>query len=637
MSAVDHLKNQIATLRSPTADLSDLKVSKRSYVHDLIWDFGDDLVHRPRTICDSKLRVDWGKWQFSPSLRRELQRIYALYYKAPSVLSRRGKELKPNSLVTTVKRSLDFLEKALGASPSMELIDSLEQVALTDLHHAANEHRSARSNIKRGLRILFHPSAERALGKTFKVTQGDIKALPIRNVGRKSPEKRLKEIEGPAFFCDDLFALLSDEATARVNDFLRRLGEKTGDSASYAYEAPPGIPQAPEFGEAFTICEQLRRAWKCLPNDRVAPIKQLRLRYKEIIPPKLLQQYLSEVNTAAQCVIGLYVGPRFSELASFEVGCLTERDGIPCIIGRNFKGKRDKNFTDDAWVAIPAVRDAVRALEKLAHLKNNKYLFSAMKTAGGKSYGNKSVRNADLPYSSTGFNNAMNRFIRIVDKEGLFSDWKFTSHQFKHSITRQLIKAKLGLAYISFHLKHLHKRIAMLPSEVTLGYGNAGKIFQSKMAGYQIEEVKRELARKIFDPDYPVYGGGAAEFDARRKSYFKGMTDSGMSKEQIIDELASLGESAFVNVGLGFCLGRKHDKETGEKPPCIGSLRCNPNKCSNAIITKDVHGPAWQRIAFENRKMGEDPRFAYAKDQFEAAAKEAEEVCRYLGMDIDNG
>jgi len=640
MSIAEIRTTEIAALTSPSTDLSDIKVSKKSHIYDLTWDFIEDLRHRPRSLIDSRLRVNWEKWPFSECLRRELQHIFGLYHKAPSTLSKNSRELKPNSLVSRIERSLDFLCCALQTITSADLIDSLDQVTLIDLQQAAKVHPSSDKSIKLGLKILFHPYAAKVLGKTFKVTQGDINSLPIkRPISKKSPEQLIQDIEGPALLSDDLFALLSDEATARVHDFLRRLGVGTEDNSNYGYEAPSAIPPNPDFSGMLYIYEQMRRARRHLPYDDTLFNKQHpRHHVNKLMSTKLMRDYLTEVNQAAQCVIGLYAGPRFSELASLEVGCLTERDRVSCIIGRSFKGKRDSNIRDDAWVAIPAVRDAVRALEKLAHLKNNKFLISSLDTSGGKSTNYESPRTSrGMAYSCGGFAEAMEQFIKIADKQGRYAGWKFNTHQFKHSITRQLIKAKLGLAYISFHLKHLHSRISTLPSEVTLNYGNAGKVFQSEMAGYQIQELKRDLARKMYDPDSPVHGGAAPEFDARRKSYFKGMTDSGNSKEQIIDELASLADSAFVNVGLGYCMGRKDDPNTGEKPPCIGNLRCNPNRCSNAIITKEAHGPAWQRIAFENRKMERDPRFAYGKAQFEAAAEEAEEVCRHIGIEVDNG
>lgn len=637
MNALDALTAELLPLTSPRADISDLMVSKQSRVHDLIWDFSEDLVNRPRSIGHGRLRVNWEKWAFSKPLRHELQRIFALYHKAPSTLSKKSNGVKPQTLVAYIHSSLNFLRDAVQSFASADLCESLEQITLIDFREAAKIHPSSNPAIKRGLFILFHPFAAEVLDKRINITQGDIWALPISKPRQKDQKQIIREIEGPALFDDDLFALLSDEATGRVQGFMRLLGSNPEEKTNCQYAVPSCITEIPKFSQALEIYEQMRRSAKGLPHNGRASGYSIRTRLRKIVRPELLHKYLVEVNLAAQCVIGLYVGPRFSELASFRVGCLEERDGIWCMVGRVYKSKRDKNFTDDAWVAIPAVRDAVRVLERLECLKNNKFLFSSLDTAGGKCHGQRRLRNCGEPYAPNAFAAAMSRFIDTVDTQGRYAGWKFNSHQFKHSLTRQLVKAKVGLPYISFHLKHLFNRISTLPSEVTLGYGNAGKTYQSDMAGYQIQEVKRDLARKMYDPDSPVHGGAAPDFDARRKSYFKGATDSGLTKDQVIDELASLGDSSFVNVGLGYCSGRKDDPVTGAKPPCIGSLRCNPSRCANAIITKEAHGSAWKRIAVENRTMADDPRFAYAKGHFEAAAEEAEEVCSELGVGLDNG
>ncbi|HEY3525775.1 MAG TPA: hypothetical protein VGK47_06240, partial [Nitrososphaeraceae archaeon] len=233
-----------------------------------------------------------------------------------------------------------------------------------------------------------------------------------------------------------------------------------------------------------------------------------------------------------------------------------------------------------------------------------------------------------------GFARHLNLFLKSIDFKGEFKNWRLNAHQFKHSLTRQMIKIKLGLPYISFHLKHLHGRVSSLPNDVTLAYGNAAKLMHTEMAGFQLDEIRRDITRKIYDPESIVQGGAAKEFDDRRKAYFQGMTNAGMSKEQIIDNISRMSFPIFVNVGLGYCTGRKDNPKTGENPPCIGSLRCNPNCCSNAIVTKE-HIPAWKKVYFENRKMMNDSRFTYAKAELGAAMHEARQVLEHLGEEIE--
>ncbi len=628
----------VALLANPLVNADSLKVSNRSCIYEVLWDFTEDLEHRPRSINDSSLKVNWGKWPFSIRLRRELQHIFCLYRFAPSAFSSK-KVSKANTTCALFNRTLDFFSDMVLRFPSADMVESIDQIEWVDVKSASAIYSGSSFNlIRQGLKILFHPTAEKALGKSFRIGPQDIKRLFKVETTPSGVTKELvrKKLEGPAMMSDEMFSLLSDASSARVKDFLQRLNLMVEDGGIYEYSAPREIQDIKNFPLVFELYENLRRVKKGIPIANDTPAK---LQYKfNMLGVRVgaLSIYLAEVNIAAQCSLGLYMGGRFSELTSLEVGCLDERDGVPCIIGRNFKGRSDKDLHSDSWVAIPIMRDSVRALEALERLKNNKFLVSPFETSGGSSIKGNYVRSSGLSFSNNAFSKAVQRYIHTIDNDGRFTGWSFSSHQFKHSLARQMIKAKLGLPYISFHLKHLHSRVATLPSDITLGYGNAGKILQTQASGLQMHEVRRELAERLFDPNSHVHGGGAMEFDERRKAYFKGMADAGLSKEQIMDELARLAAPSFVNVGLGFCTGRKDSPGTDEKPPCIGSLRCNPNRCANAIVTKEAHGAAWRSVYLENKKMARDPRFAYARKQFEAAAYEAQEVLIRLGEDISN-
>lgn len=627
MRAADSSIEEIRILSTPSSDPSSVKVSKRSYIYDLEWDFRDDLEHRPRTVGDAKLRVDWNSYQFSDELRQELQRVFGLYAKAPKMFSGRG-AVKPNTLCTKIRRTLDFLDAVVDTFPSKSLITNLGQFEALDFAKVARTYTgSSHDNIRQGLNILFSPQATKLCGGSSLVTPLDVKKLDFKKRPRNADE------DCEIYFPDALFALLSESSTARVSLFLECLGGGAEDKIppSVAYELPDEIRQISDFGQALEIYSQWRRAQKGVPISKDT-CSQLRTKLKKMgVRLGAMFNYLSDVNSAAQCVIALYVSPRFSELASIQVGCLEERDGIPTVVGRVFKNTPDNIVSDDSWVAIAAVRDAIKVLETLASIKNNRYLFSSLETCSGKG-----LKGAPLSFTATGYVTNLGLYLRKIDVNGIFEDWKFNSHQFKHSLTRQMIKAKLGLPYISFHLKHLHSRVTSLPSDVTLAYGNAAKLLQSQMAGYHLEEVRRERTRKIFDPDSVVYGGGAKEFDERRKSYFRGLMGSGISKERIIDDLASTDHAMLINVGLGYCTGKRKNSVTGEQPPCIGSLRCNPNKCANAIVT-EVHAPNWRAVVAENERMLTDSRFAYGRSEYEEAIGEAKGVLARLCGEDGNG
>lgn len=625
MLILPQLIADLEALRGPDADLDKIRVSALSLAYDAVWDFTVDLTHRPRTVSNAKLRLDWSKYGFSLPLRRELQKIFCLYYKAPKLFGRHD-SVKPNSFCAMMARCNDFLDDVLRETSSHTLIGSLAQLDPADLAAAAARH-SGRSHfdIRRGLRIVFSQQAAKALGVTLAVTQQDIKRLSFPSSTKPAVSSANA---GGSYFPDELFSALSDAATSRVLDFLTRLNIPCEDTSCHPFNAPSEIEAIPDFPKGFEIYEQWRRTNKRVPiSSRSEGALREDLR-KAGVRMGAMNNYLSEVNTAAQCVIALYSGARFSELTSLKVGCLSSRDNVPCIIGRQFKTKSDNNLADDSWIAVPAVADAVHALEALARIKNKTYLFSSLETAKGDG-----LRGSDLSYTCTGFINSLRIFISAAGLAELFSNNRVNTHVFRHSLIRQMIKVKLGLPYISYHMKHLHSRLVRLPSDVTLAYGNAARLLQSTTAGIHLDEIRREFARKLYDPDSLVQGGAARQFHERRKAYFEGMVGSGLTKEEIIADLAATFGSAFVNVGLGYCTGRRGDSSDAEAPPCIGSLRCNPSRCANAIITKD-HASAWKKVYIENVKMARDPRFSYARVELQALADEAKQVLDRLEEEI---
>lgn len=88
-----------------------------------------------------------------------------------------------------------------------------------------------------------------------------------------------------------------------------------------------------------------------------------------------------------------------------------------------------------------------------------------------------------------------------INDDGVFDGVEFTTHQFKHSLSRQLVRVKLGLPYISFQMKHLYSRVVSLPSDVTLSYGNAAKLIQSQQSSEFFRELKKNMALGVFDPN----------------------------------------------------------------------------------------------------------------------------------------
>jgi hypothetical protein len=114
------------------------------------------------------------------------------------------------------------------------------------------------------------------------------------------------------------------------------------------------------------------------------------------------------------------------------------------------------------------------------------------------------------------------------------------------------------------------------------------------------------------------------------------MLAAGWSFEEIMEHLAQRGLS-FADVGLGYCRGQKeiqNDDGSKQLPPCLGQLKCNPNRCKNAVIPESKI-PIWLKMYEENKKRLNDPLMAHAKSEIEEFVNEAREVLKALGVKMN--
>jgi hypothetical protein len=90
---------------------------------------------------------------------------------------------------------------------------------------------------------------------------------------------------------------------------------------------------------------------------------------------------------------------------------------------------------------------------------------------------------------------------------------------------------------------------------------------------------------------------------------------------------------AVVNVGSALCYGKKNES-FDPSLPCVGGLRCNPNRCKEAVVT-EAHAPAWKNIYEDNRSKLSDPSFEPSHENYRAAMEEARMVLQNLGIEVE--
>lgn len=621
LATQDRLISEIKEIRSwREADISSIRVTTASSVYDTEWDFFYDREEWPASIGRAKLRVRWDSYQNIPEpMRKELQRIFALRHLSPSSFS--GRKLIGNSMASLVVCTLRFFDFLLSSEAVSEgSVTSIGDISWRLLSDAAKSFSGNPKEIVKGLRCIYSSASKTLCSKDTDLAQGDIKNLEFRHVIKSRTSD-----DSDKCIPDNLFALLTSQSAAMIAGFLEGVGKERIDSSVNPSDATLQIESDYlTHWDQYIYYRQRRADWR----DRAAnkmdvpafSIDGFRIDRLGRTPTKPLLDYVKHLNIAAITIIMAFTGMRYSEVASLKMGTSLESvDGLRLIKGKRFKGQKGKRVKHEYWVAIPIVEDAIATLEELSRLKNNEYLASSTDTNG------KSQKNPKA-FTAQAICEAIGRLTSSLDESGEYASYSYNTHQFKHTLTRHLVRSGLGLAYISFQLKHAHQAFQSTPSDVTLGYGGVAGELQGKYAA-DIDRHKKEVGMSLYDPDAPVMGIGGAHYAERRKAYFEGMMAEGYTKEEIQDYLIEV-QSPFVNVGLGYCGGRRPD-ELGNKPPCVGSLRCNPVECSNAVVTPD-NLPHWKKVGQDNRRMAQDERFFYAKDQFIAAADQAEKVVKWV-------
>ncbi len=106
----------------------------------------------------------------------------------------------------------------------------------------------------------------------------------------------------------------------------------------------------------------------------------------------------------------------------------------------------------------------------------------------------------------------------------------------------------------------------------------------------------------------------------------------GYTEEEVYQAMAEQGV-AVVYMGQGLCYGGR-EEEFDASLPCIGSLRCNPARCKQAVVTSR-HAPKWREVYMLNKSNLNKPEYSHNREQIEAAMNEAKMVLESLGEEVE--
>jgi len=639
-----------------------LPVSKRSVVGDQIWDFNDDYPNAPRNVKGAKLRLNFESYPvLNQSAILEVKLAMYCWLKMPSALRvlASPKNIKANTAIPCIKAGLSFLSTMSDRARQL-MTDEYFEVGNHGLaYFDAGMYREAASvhphafgpNIKKFFNLVRSP---------FLLEHIFDAPLPYVELESLSWAKVIKNVDESErtyrILPNDVFEKASREASFAVVDFLSTLGEPIDDLTALARQTANGYSMAKPQGLSrynFDIYLALRLRRKGYDFESMSAAlgyvrpefhsDRLTDSFKSVSRLSYLtetqfdddfRRYINFISYSACYLVAQYTGMRPSELAEILVESCISQDGDYWLLVSNVSKHRQglSKLFDDKWIAIPIVRDAIRAACFIAQIKQNPYLFSNVDTVAPMGQAAAMTSNG-IAYQFSAF------FEEILTDEE-FESFEFSPYTLRHTLAYQMARAELGLPFISHQLKHFGDLIGGAGqnksfSAVTLGYGAIAAILSKggRSKGKAPSQLAEEdYIRSFCDPDGNYAGPNAESHKSRMRKVFNGYMASGYTKEQIIAQMAKK-RLAIINVGQGFCYGNQREQHD-ESLPCIGSLRCNPNRCKNAVVTK-AHAPKWREIYVQNSLALNSPSSAQIEEELRAAMEEAKGVLEHLGEEIE--
>ena len=652
--------------------LNALQVSELSAFPDGVWDFNADYPNASRYIRGAKLRIDFTKYPNIPELAvLELKAAFIIILKALSGIPAEGKSasvnrkpLKPNSLISDYECGLRFLDKVYSVAAIELGKEHVDRELISIQYLPAHFYATAAEDFD----YVYDGSTE----KLFKLLKSgylqtnvfgaslpfvDFTKLKWKVLGGKHRPAKDAEKKSQVL-PNSVFEISSQMASLSIVDFLDAMGEVVIDAASLKRRNAKEYFPAQECGLnslKFNLYVYKRLSNKGFTTDEVAKVLGSDVmnssKLFSVIAPYAVKQYaedtgsaiddqfrlyLNFVNYSCLYIIGQYTGMRPSEYAELLASSSLRLDGRYWVLASNVSKHQDNlvELFDDFWLAIPIVRDAVRVCQLISKYKNNDYIFSNVDTVAFGEQGK--------PFSAGATKLTLEKFFERILPPETFEELDFNAYMMRHTLAYQLYRADLGLPFISHQLKHFGEIVGVGHSDrgfskTTLLYGEiADRIAKGggarKAKGRSLrQDAELESIHHRFDPDGSYAGVNAEAHRESLRKVFRGYMASGHTKDDIFEAMLDQ-HIAVINVGSGFCYGGGAD-EFDSSLPCIGGLRCNPNRCQNAIVSK-ANAPAWRDVYYQNKAMLGNPAYAHAHAQNKAAMEEAYGVLQLLEEEL---
>ncbi|HEY0375750.1 MAG TPA: tyrosine-type recombinase/integrase [Pyrinomonadaceae bacterium] len=629
-----------------------IPVSKKSRFGDPVWDWTDEHNARLKVVSPSKVRFDWdaitlgteacqkamlhGTQNFLAVLPEEMvediRRAIFIYAMFPSLVETCGKRIKEGrKAITIVHRakvavtffSHIYLQNLLHSG--IGRIRKLSDITIKDIQKAADTYPYCTNTVKNTLTIFGNEYIQSNL------KHGRLKwhHLDLKNVNWREEKKRGSIQTLP----DMLFRLLSNKSCELVGSFLFLMGVELRDSQAGITVRDLYRQKWPNFPAMFESYVQRRSIFREDRSNNSLKLHTYHFERRFGCQPEEMRNFLFDVHCAAQVIILLYTAMRYSEAVSIRPGCLVGRKGVHLIKSTLIKGQcTDLPLDEDEWVAIDIVQDAVRSLEELSRCTVNRFLFGGFET----------VKDGDeeRPISNNGLTHRLNQYLKRIDEEEVWSEWKLSPHQFRNGLVNQLAKAEVGLPYITRQLHHFHSRLvegSYKINETSTIYGmQRQRIVENTTGINAMKDAHLQVVRALYSEGRQFAGGGAAIHVEKTEAFFSGLGLYGKSREKYIEKLAESGRS-LIRTGVGWCTRNHVDprKLKEEAPPCIGDLNCNPHTCKHSVVPESRAADVIDRYRNAVKKLN-SPDQAHLKKHWEAERDSFASMLKQLGYDPES-
>lgn len=478
-------------------------------------------------------------------------------------------------------------------------INRLDEIPFSLLKECISRYTGRGSHLKRALKLISDPMVQKNLSAHLQWQLLDITSKSIRWPADNDEG-------GIPTLTDAQFVFLINYCRKRIHEFKCAVGLELHDR-----DIDGTISTSPK-NFAMALDAYYEHACKDKRPDAQVFKNRFGCTLGEV------SALLIDAHCSALMVILLLTGMRDSEAKFLMRGCLANLHGYWFLSSKVVKGKPKDTPICEGWLATELTHEAYDILQFVCQKTGNPYLMSSANVTH-------STKNHNC-YRGGALNTKLQRWIKRIDHQGLFSDWSFSVHQCRESLVYQLARQEVGMPFISMQLKHFQNKFNRMPNAVTAGYGEYRSQLLSGIAKRKAQAREHAL-QEVYGENAAFAGGGATAHKARIDTFFSGLGLFGKDREEYIRKMANRGVK-LMPTSIGNCTKNFIINKEGElPPPCYGDYQCDPD-CQNHVMTPSAAAALEARSCLAKNAAANETNQDYRKLWLGLAEKLDRHICK---------